>query len=103
MVVREGFWIEWFPCTETEVTDGYVAAVCGLIVGHFRVLEYRVKENCLRGFLQQPGEAGWTTIGRYFRDWALAWQGATVHVLQNVVTHWRRKPTGCATSDALAC
>ena len=80
----EGFWLEWFPCTDPLVVDRFVAAVNGLLDGTYRILEYRSNAKYLRGYLQESHGATWKTVGRSQRGWVLPWQRQQETVLHNI-------------------
>jgi hypothetical protein len=66
------------------IVDAYKEAVCGLIAGRIRILEYRVNGKYVRGYLQQPDGTAWKTIGRSHRRFAWPWRRTEDRVLQNV-------------------
>jgi len=77
------FWLEWFPCTDPEITARYRDAVIGLLSGRYRILEHCVGKNVVRAQLQRPDNHGWQIIGTWsgLRD-LFPWR-RTTRVLQN--------------------
>lgn len=61
------FWLEWFPCTESEKVRSFVDAVSGFLHGQYRVLEHHRGTNCIKAELQRPSSDGWETIGTWSR------------------------------------
>jgi len=61
------FWQEWFPCTQPEVVEQYVAAVSGLLSGEDRIVEHLRGTKVLKAELQRPNAAEWETIARWSR------------------------------------
>jgi hypothetical protein len=57
------FWLEWFPCTDPEITARYREAVIGIVSGQYRILEHCVGKYVVRADLQRPDNQGWQTIG----------------------------------------
>lgn len=58
------FWLEWFPCTDLSVVEGYRNAVMGLLSGRYRILEKFLWDHPVGGELQRPEGKGWKTIGK---------------------------------------
>jgi hypothetical protein len=84
LVAGDGFWLEWFPCTKPSIVELYRQAVCGLIGGELRVLEYRSGSRYLRGYLQRHDGSTWRTIGRSYDRFSLPWRREEERVLQNI-------------------
>ena len=59
------FWLEWFPCTEPQRVQSYVAAVCGFLSGAYRILEHYRGRMCVRAELQAPTGSSWRTVGTW--------------------------------------
>ena len=58
-------WCEWFPCRKKEITDQFVEAVCGLLSGEFRIVEYSRKGETFKAELQRPEGEAWTIVARW--------------------------------------
>jgi hypothetical protein len=84
LVVADEFWVEWFPCTDGDVTERYVEAVCGVLSGAFRVLAVYSGPRYLKGYLQRPRGAQWETIARHYHSFALPFSRRRKAVIQNV-------------------
>jgi len=65
----EGFWVEWFPCTDPVRVRSYLDAVIGFLEGRYRVLERLRGSSCVSAELQGPAEDGWPAIkkGRHVK------------------------------------
>lgn len=85
LVVANQFCVSWFPCSDVDVSERYVEAVCGVISGAFRVLAVYSGTRYLKGYLQRPRSAQWETIARSYWSWALPFSRRREVVLQNVV------------------
>jgi len=59
------FWLEWFPCSDPTVIQAFREAVCGLLSGEFRILEYYRGRRAIKAELQRPSGEGWQTIGTW--------------------------------------
>jgi hypothetical protein len=62
------FWCSWFPCTDSERANAFVEAVCGLISGEYRIVEYRrggLEQKALKALLQRPEGVDWATVATY--------------------------------------
>ena len=78
------FWLEWFPCTDSEVVARYRQAVVGLLSGEYRILEHLVGKRTVKAQLQRPDGEKWETIGTSFGiGGVLPWRRST-RVLQNL-------------------
>jgi hypothetical protein len=56
------FWVEWFPCHDTDVVQRYSDAVNGLLAGRYRIVEYFRHGKAVRAELQRQGESGWKVL-----------------------------------------
>lgn len=63
------FWLEWFPCTDSNRVRAYIDAVCGFLSGEYRVLEHYRGMKCVKAQLQRPLEDTWETIGTWSTLW----------------------------------
>ncbi len=84
LVVADEFGVSWFPCTEGDVSERYVEAVCGVLSGAFRVLAVYSGSRYLKGSLQRPQGARWETISRHHHAFAFPWSRRREAVIQNV-------------------
>ena len=76
------FAVEWFPCTDPTVADGYFDAVSGLLSGRLRILEHQRGRRVVKAELQHPVASGWETIATWARL-SLPWGQKTFNVVQN--------------------
>ena len=78
------FWCEWFPCQKQEVCDRFAEAVCGLLSGTYRVVEYWRFGSALKAHLQKPDGDGWECV-KWCSQWHIpaSW-GMKTKILQNV-------------------
>ena len=81
------FWLEWFPCGDDKVVKAYREAVCGVLSGTFRILEYYRGNKAIKAQLQMPDGEGWKTIGTW-ATWSLPipWR-VTTRELRNTEHH----------------
>jgi hypothetical protein len=63
----EAFWLEWFPCTEAEIVDGFRETVHGVLSGTFRIVEHLRGSRVVKAELQRPANHGWQTVGTWGR------------------------------------
>jgi hypothetical protein len=79
------FWLEWFPCTDSDVAAQYQDAAAGLLSGRYRILEQCAGTRVVKAHLQRPIDGDWQTIGTW-ADWRalFPWHRST-RVLQNGV------------------
>ncbi len=77
-------WLEWFPCTRTDVVQAYREAAHGLLSGMYRIRELHRGDRPFKAELQKPEQDGWRTIGTT-RSFAWPFPRRTVEkILQNV-------------------
>lgn len=92
-LVASALWVGWFPCTEPEVRESFVDAVCGLLAGRFRILEHHRGSRAVKAELQRPAPDGvgaetgrWETITSNSWMW-LPWPPKRLVVVQNAPFH----------------
>lgn len=85
LVVANRLFMSWFPCTDGDVSERYVEAVCGVVSGAFRVLEVYSGSRCLKRYLQKPQGAEWETITRSYYSLAFPFSRRREVVIQDVV------------------
>ena len=56
------FWVEWLPCGDQQVFDGFVEAVSGLLSGEYRIEESYVLGRAVQANLQRPAKSGWKAV-----------------------------------------
>jgi hypothetical protein len=78
------FWCEWFPCQKQEVCDRFVDAVCGLLSGAYRVVEYWRFGSALKAHLQKPDGDGWKRVSWHAKLHVPVSWGMKTKILQNV-------------------
>ena len=78
-----GFWVEWFPCTKTEILTQYIDAVRGLLDGSHRILQHHRSGRLVKSFLQRPAGDSWETIARYYLGFSFPFLRCETSVLQN--------------------
>ena len=78
------FWCEWFPCREREVSDRFVEAVCGLLSGAYRVVEYWRGGVALKADLQRQVGGGWQCVASWSRLHIPVSWGMTIKTIHNV-------------------
>ncbi len=66
--VGQCFWLEWFPCDSAKVLASYHDAVCGILRGTYRVVEYGSTRHARKAILQRPEKGDWKTIGKSYRS-----------------------------------
>lgn len=54
--------LEWTPCDDGVVQEAFFRAVCGLLSGRVRILEYSRGTRAVRAELQEPDGWGWKTV-----------------------------------------
>jgi hypothetical protein len=77
-----GLWVSWFPCTKDGCVQDFVSAVCGLLSGKYRVVEFYRGAKLVRATLQRPDSDNWANIRSRLRL-HLPFGTKTVRVLQN--------------------
>lgn len=65
------FWVEWFPCADSDVVARYIQAVSGLLDGTYRIVHYRRGERLLKARLEKPSDAGWKPVAHYYRGFSI--------------------------------
>ena len=84
LTVGEHFWMEWFPCGEQRVFEGFIAAALGVISGEFRVVERYVFGRAVSAQLQRPdGTGGWRAVARWANLGFLLPAPRTTRILRN--------------------
>ena len=78
------FCVSWFPCTDGDVSERFVEAVCGVLSGAFRVLAVYSGPRHLKSYLQRPQGAQWETIASHHNSFALPFSRRRKAVIQNV-------------------
>lgn len=78
-----GFWVEWFPCTEESVIEEYVAAVYGLVNGTHRLKVVRRGQAVVNSTLQRKGENGWIAVKGYSCLHIPWFRKKTIHYFRN--------------------
>jgi hypothetical protein len=64
--VGSSFWVEWFPCSDDEITAEFIDAVVGVLSGRYRIVEYLLGEKPVKAKLQRPvGNEEWKTIATW--------------------------------------
>jgi hypothetical protein len=81
-LVAESLWVEWFPCTRSEVADDYFDAVVGLISGRYRIEQHWRGANVVKAELQRPAHGAWATIATWSKL-ALPFPRKHFEVVQN--------------------
>ena len=60
------FWVEWFPCGEQRVFDGFSQAAVGLISGEYRIVESYLFGRAVNAKLERPrASGGWERIATW--------------------------------------
>jgi hypothetical protein len=77
------FWLEWFPCTDSEVVARFQDAASGLLSGRYRILESAIGKRVVKAQLQRPDGDRWQTIGTWSNLGALLPWPRSTRVLQN--------------------
>lgn len=57
----DDFWGEWFPCTDSKITESFLRAVRGLLSGEYRIAVFSKKGKPYKRLLQSPVENSWKT------------------------------------------
>lgn len=78
------FWLEWFPCYESDIAKAFVEAVQGLLSGQYRIIEHYRGKRAVKAELQRPKEGSWETIGTWSRLHFPFLGRHTTQVLQNI-------------------
>ena len=83
--LRAGYFgSEWIPCTDEIKAKAYVDAVCGLLSGEYRIVEYYQGGKPVKAELQDLGLNGWETLAlKYSLTFPLPWQEKSTKILQN--------------------
>ena len=85
--VGGSFWVEWFPCEDTAVTDEFIDAVAGIISGRYRIVEYSIAEAPVKAQLQRPAAGGqWHKVATWSSLGALIPWRRTQSIIQNTGT-----------------
>jgi hypothetical protein len=77
------FWLEWFPCGDSDVVGRYREAVTRLLSGQYRIIEHYAGNRVVKAQLQRPDGDAWRTIGTWsnFGAW-WPWRRGS-RILQN--------------------
>lgn len=57
----DDFWGEWFPCTDSKITESFLQAVRGLLSGEYRIVVLSKSEKSYKRTLQSHVESSWKT------------------------------------------
>ena len=77
------FWLEWFPCTDPDVSARYHDAVIGVLSGRYRIVESAIGTRVVKARLQRPHRNGWRTTGTWSNLGSLLPWPRTTRILQN--------------------
>jgi hypothetical protein len=77
-----GLWVSWFPCTKDGCVEDFVGAVCGLLSGKYRVVEFYRGARLVKAALQRPEAGDWANIRGRLRL-HLPFGAKSMRVLQN--------------------
>jgi hypothetical protein len=77
------FWVEWFPCTDSEVVDLFLAAVTGILTGDYRIVETYRNGRALKAELEKPVGTGWKRVHSWARLYLPCTSGRSTRILQN--------------------
>jgi hypothetical protein len=77
------FWLEWFPCTDSNVAAQYRETVMGILSGVYRIVEHHIGGHVVKAQLQRPVNGGWQTIGTSSNLGALLPWPRSTRVLRN--------------------
>jgi hypothetical protein len=77
------FWCEWFPCTDKDIAEQFTDAVCGLLAGDLRIMEYRRNGDAYKAKLQRRVSGRWRNIGVWSKLRLPIWWGLSKTILQN--------------------
>jgi len=77
------FWYAWFPCRKQEVCDHFVEAVCGLLSGIYRVVEYRRRDIALKAHLERRVGSSWECVKWWSRPHIPISWGMSTKIYQN--------------------
>ena len=78
------FWCEWLPCGDPEVSARFSEALCGLLSGAYRVLEYSRRGVALKSHLQRTANGGWQHVASSHRPHVPVSWGMSTKIIQNV-------------------
>lgn len=78
------FRCEWFPCSKDAVVAWFLEAVCGLLAGDMRIVEYKRGDLGVRAILQRCQSGKWRRVASSFSTAGLILWGAKKSVLQNI-------------------
>ena len=78
-------WLEWFPCTDSDVVAKFREAVHGVLSGTFRIVEHLRGPRAVKAELQRPAKRGWEGAGTSGRL-HLPLGPKSTRVLQNVAS-----------------
>lgn len=78
------FWCEWYPCRKSEVCGRFAEAVCGLLSGEYRIVEYWRSGVALKANLERPVENSWLRVASWSRLHIPVSWGVRTKILQNV-------------------
>ena len=81
--IGDGFWCEWFPCTDNEVAGRFAQALRGVLSGEFQLVEYWRGERIIKAQLQQQYGTGWKTIASWSKARFPSWARATTRTSRN--------------------
>ncbi len=79
----EHFYLEWFPCSDSDRRTAYVDAVTEFLSGRARILESYRGARCVAADLQMAIGNGWQSIGKWSHlSLPIPWQ-VTVREVRN--------------------
>ena len=82
-ISASALWVEWFPCTNPEEVEGYMAAVNGVLSGKYRILEHIKDQKAIKAELQRPADDGWETIATWSTVYWPSIKKKTFNIVQN--------------------
>ncbi|MEM7617714.1 MAG: hypothetical protein AAF195_04980 [Pseudomonadota bacterium] len=69
-IYTDGFWLEWFPCTDNGIVNSYKEAVKGLINSNARIIKYSLQTGSkiahYKSILQLRKNNKWEDSGAYY-------------------------------------
>src|SRR6266513_2666724 len=82
--VGGSFWVEFFPCYDTKVTDQFIEAINGILTGTYRIVEYCIGEEPVKAQLQRPlADDQWQSVATWSSLGALIPWRRRQNVIQN--------------------
>jgi hypothetical protein len=76
-------WCQFFSADSPELVEIFTNAVCGLIKGDYRILQYIKNGKVYKSLLQQPVNDDWITIYSHLSKFSLPWTKLERNIIQN--------------------